>query len=86
MSGCAGRSAVMMECTQWISTSSPKVGALVPDLHERTPFRNRSLEMCDNLNAQQPMDFISPPKMKKFSLDIGLDKVVRWKPVNVSGT
>jgi large subunit ribosomal protein L15 len=75
-----GRTALIMECAQWISSSAPRPGSTVMDKHGRTPFRNRSLEMCDNLNVLQPLNVISREKIQKLALNVGLDKVLRWKP------
>ena len=36
--------------------------------------------MRDNLNAKLPHDVLSREKVEQLALDVGLDKVLRWKP------
>jgi len=74
---------MLMECAQWITSSAPKKGAMVPDKYGREPFQHRSLEMLDNLNAMQPLNIVTREKVQQLAVDVGLDRVLRWKPKTV---
>jgi large subunit ribosomal protein L15 len=76
---------ILMECAQWITGSAPKRGALVQDRFGREPFAHRSLEMLDNLNVMQPLNIVTRERVQRLALDVGLDKVLRWKPKTVRG-
>jgi len=56
----------------------------VSDKHGRKPFQHRSLEMLDNLNAMQPLNIVTRESVQRLAIDVGLDKVLRWKPKTVS--
>ena len=40
--------------------------------------------MLDNLNAMQPLNVVTRESIRRIALDVGLDKVLRWKPKTVS--
>ena len=60
--------------------SPAREGAIVADQHGRTPFDNSSLASLDNFNATLPHNLVSVEKLARFAVDVGLDKVLRWKP------
>ncbi|KAG7116514.1 54S ribosomal protein L15 like [Verticillium longisporum] len=37
-------------------------------------------QSLDNFNAQLPHDVVSREKIEQLAIDVGLDKVLRWKP------
>lgn len=55
-------------------------GAVVADEHGRQPFEHPALSKVDNFNVQHPSDVLSREKVERLALDVGLDKVLRWKP------
>lgn len=57
---------------------------MVADEHGRTPFQHPSLAGLDNFNAERPQNVVDVEKLARFAVDIGLDKVLRWKPRLVS--
>ncbi|KAF6823522.1 RNAse III domain-containing protein [Colletotrichum plurivorum] len=75
-----GRQAVVFESTRSLLSAAPKQGAIVEDEFGRTPFRHPSLARIDNLNVQLPFEVITKEKIEQLAMDVGLDKVVRWKP------
>jgi large subunit ribosomal protein L15 len=79
-----GRQAFVLEVARSIVSSPPKPGAAVPDPHGRMPFHHPSLTGLDNLNAELPQQVVDMEKMAKFAVDVGLDRVLRWKPRLVS--
>lgn len=77
-----GRQICALECTQSIITSSPdyKEPENDPYAGRRAPFESTALRSLDNLSAKQPSDVFTLEKLSKFAFDIGLSRVVRWKP------
>ncbi|KAL2754762.1 hypothetical protein ACRALDRAFT_2107447 [Sodiomyces alcalophilus JCM 7366] len=75
-----GRQAVILEVTQGIMSSPPQQSAIAPDAHGREPFEHPALAKLDNFNVQHPSDVLSREKVERLALDVGLDKVLRWKP------
>lgn len=80
----AGRQAVVLEVAQSILSAAPKPGAVVADEFNRQPFEHPALARLDNFNAQLPHDVVSREKIEQLAIDVGLDKVLRWKPRLVS--
>ena len=50
------------------------------DPYGREPFQHPSLDGINNLSATTPNDVLQIPKMHKLAMEIGLAKVLRWKP------
>ncbi|KAM0535169.1 hypothetical protein ACHAO3_005053 [Verticillium nonalfalfae] len=75
-----GRQAVVLEVAQSILSAAPKPGAVVADEFNRQPFEHPALARLDNFNAQLPHDVVSREKIEQLAIDVGLDKVLRWKP------
>ncbi|KAL5615617.1 hypothetical protein BROUX41_005656 [Berkeleyomyces rouxiae] len=75
-----GRMAIMHECAKMIATSAPKETVSEPDEYGRKPFDDALLASLDNLSLQQPKDIVSIENIERVALDVGLLKVLRWKP------
>jgi hypothetical protein len=52
----------------------------VPDAHGREAFQHPALSRLNNFNAKLPQDIVTREKIERLAIDVGLDKVVRWKP------
>ena len=73
-----GRQAVALELTKDIISSTPMTPEADP--HGREPFRHPQLDGVNNLAQTQPRDVVAIEKTHKLALEIGLLKVLRWKP------
>ncbi|SPN98945.1 related to RNase III domain protein [Cephalotrichum gorgonifer] len=74
-----GRQAIIQEVTKNIISSAEPAKPIV-DPHGRQPFQHPALAGLDHLVEKQPHDVISREKMHKVALEVGLLKVLRWKP------
>ncbi|KAH6692526.1 RNase III domain-containing protein [Plectosphaerella plurivora] len=75
-----GRQAVALEASQSILSRPQAHGAIVLDEHGREPFQHASLKGLNNFNAKLPQDIVTREKVEALAIDVGLDRVVRWKP------
>ncbi|KAL2111279.1 hypothetical protein VUR80DRAFT_10346 [Thermomyces stellatus] len=73
-----GRQAVALELTKDIIAEAPK--PLPADPYGREPFSHPSLDGVNNLAETQPRNIVHMKAMHKLALDLGMMKVVRWKP------
>lgn len=74
----------MLEVAQSILSGAPAAESAVTDEHGRVPFKNPALARLDNFNSTMPQDIATRDKFERLALDVGLDKVMRWKPRLVS--
>lgn len=74
----------MFEISKAIVKAPPTEGSIVPDELGRTPFEHKDLAGLDNFNAQLPQHVMDLTKVAQFAAEVGLDKVLRWKPRLVS--
>ncbi|PKS05289.1 hypothetical protein jhhlp_008661 [Lomentospora prolificans] len=74
-----GRQAIILEVTKNIISGSQPT-APPADAFGRQPFEHPSLAGLENFAEKQPHDVISREKMYKFAMELGLLKVMRWKP------
>lgn len=77
-----GRQAVALELTKDIIAEAPT--QLPADPYGREPFSHPSLNGINNLAETQPKDIVHLQAMHKVALEVGMMKVVRWKPRLVS--
>ncbi|KAH7368639.1 RNase III domain-containing protein [Plectosphaerella cucumerina] len=75
-----GRQAIILEVSQSILAGAQVEAAVVPDSHGREAFQHPALSRLDNFNAKLPQDIVTREKIERLAIDVGLDKVVRWKP------
>lgn len=70
----------MLEISKAIVHAQPKEGSVIPDGFGRTPFEHKDLAGLDNFNVQLPQQVMDLTKVAQFAAEVGLDKVLRWKP------
>lgn len=77
-----GRQAVALELTKDIIAQAPT--GLPADPYGREPFSHPSLDGINNLAQTQPKNIVHHQAMHKLALEVGMMRVVRWKPRLVS--
>ena len=77
-----GKQAIVLEVTKNIISSQPPQAPADP--FGRQPFEHPSLAGLENFAVKQPHDVISREALHKLGMEVGLLKVLRWKPRLVS--
>ncbi|KAI5862956.1 RNase III domain-containing protein [Durotheca rogersii] len=77
-----GRQICILECTQSIITSPPRIQATPGDpfAGRREPYDDPALRSIDSLAAFQPNDVLNYNTLTRIAMETGLTEVVRWKP------
>lgn len=78
--------ALIMETTKSIVSKEPKPNASIEDQYseEREPFMHEQLRQVDNLSLESPKDVAGKDKLYDLAVDVGMMRVLRWKPRLVS--
>ncbi len=71
-----------METTKSIvSKAAMERGKIQDDFSaERQPFQHEALQSLDNLNVESPKEVIAKDKLYALAVEVGMLKVLRWKP------
>lgn len=77
-----GRMALIMETTKYVVNQAPMEGARVEDEFsaQRQPFEHEQLLPVDNLSVENPRAVSSKDKLYSLAAEVGMLKVLRWKP------
>ena len=74
--------ALIMETTKSIVSKAPMEGARAEDEFsgERQPFEHEQLLPVDNLSVENPREVSGKEKLYALAAEVGMLKVLRWKP------
>ncbi|KAK3324901.1 ribonuclease-III-like-domain-containing protein [Apodospora peruviana] len=75
-----GRQILALESTREIMVSPAAQGELITDRYNREPFDHPAMANVDKLAFRQPRDLIHKDRVAKLALEVGMMRVVRWKP------